>query len=85
MLRYVPLKVSKASMILLTALVLASEAKGQTLTPQIGQRVVTKYQTPLKLGGQVVNDDRTLRIYTVEEINGKLLKLAAYGVRGWVP
>ena len=56
-----PLEVSKASMILVTALLLACEAHLQTPIPPVGQRVVTKHQAPLKLGRHVVNDDRQFR------------------------
>jgi tetratricopeptide (TPR) repeat protein len=63
----------------------ANFAPGQGISPWVGQRVITKYKTPLRVGNQVVNDDNTLRIYKVEQANGDWLWLVAGSVAGWVP
>jgi tetratricopeptide (TPR) repeat protein len=50
-----------------------------------GALVVTKVQTPLTVGNQVVDDDSSHRIYTVEEVNGPWLWVVSGGISGWLP
>ena len=60
-----------------------SPAHAQKISPWIGKKVVTKYQTPLKVGGQVVDKGDAFRVYTVEQVNDGWLWLASGSVKGW--
>jgi tetratricopeptide (TPR) repeat protein len=53
-------------------------------TPWVGKRVVTKYKTPLRDGGRVIDEDSEFRVYTVGRVEGPWLLLEAGGVQGWV-
>ncbi len=66
--------------LLLTAFI----AHAQDASPWVGQKVVTKYQTPLRVGNQVADEDFVFRIYTVERAQRGWLWLAAGSVAGWV-
>ena len=50
----------------------------------IGTKVVTKRPTTLKDENRVVDDGRTFRVYTVDQLDGQHLWLVAGEVRGWV-
>ena len=52
--------------------------------PVVGTNVVTKYQVPLRVGRQVVDDGAMFRVYKVEQVNGDWLWLKANNVNGWV-
>jgi tetratricopeptide (TPR) repeat protein len=69
----------------LAVMLLASLTHAQAAPSWIGMKVVTKYQTPLRVGGQVVDEDKAFRVYTVEEVNGGSLRLVAGSVKGWAP
>lgn len=62
----------------------ANFAPGQDISPWVGQKVVTKYNVPLRVGNQVVYDDHLFRVYQVERINGEWLGLVSGSVSGWV-
>jgi tetratricopeptide (TPR) repeat protein len=66
------------------ASLVAQAARGQDAS-WLGQRVVTKQPTPLRVGNQVVDDGSNFRVYTVERSEGGWLWLVAAGVAGWVP
>ena len=70
--------------LVLAVLVTASLAHAQDISPWIGQRVVTKVLTPLKIGDRIVDEGTMFRVYTVERANGDWLWLVAGGVSGWV-
>jgi tetratricopeptide (TPR) repeat protein len=72
-------------LILVVLLMTAGDLRGQADAPRVGTRVVTKYQTPLRAGQQVVDDGSTFRVYTVERADGGWLWLVSGSVRGWVP
>jgi tetratricopeptide (TPR) repeat protein len=90
----------KRSFPLLTMLLLLPlTAFGQAKSSWIGQRVFTRFETVLKVGNQVVDDEKrrtnlsvsgrdsiVLRVYRVERVNGDWLWLKAEneGVEGWV-
>jgi tetratricopeptide (TPR) repeat protein len=58
-------------------------AHGQSAVP-VGTKVVTKYQTPLRVGERVVDDGAVFRVYTVDRVNDDWLWLVAGSVAGWV-
>jgi len=64
-------------------LLTSSISHAQVISPWVGQKVVTKFKTPLKAGNQVVDEDAVFRIYTVERSEGDWLWLVAGGVSGW--
>ena len=70
--------------LVLVVLLTASLAHAQDISPWIGQRVVTKVLTPLKIGNRIVDEGTMFRVYTVERANGDWLWLVAGGVSGWV-
>jgi tetratricopeptide (TPR) repeat protein len=61
-------------------------ASAQDASPWVGQEVVTKYQTPLRIENQVVATDETSTVYRVERASGDWLWLTAEDgrVSGWV-
>ncbi len=65
------------------ALAVVPLARGQAPS-WVGARVVTKNSATLRIGGQVVDDGVTFRVYTVERANGDWLWLVAGGASGWV-
>jgi tetratricopeptide (TPR) repeat protein len=50
----------------------------------VGQRVVTKYATPLIEEGQIVEENRGPQIYTVRQIKGDLVRIDSSDEAGWV-
>jgi tetratricopeptide (TPR) repeat protein len=50
----------------------------------VGTKVVTKYETPLRIGERVVDDGAVFRIYTVRHVSAEWLWLVADSVTGWV-
>ena len=56
----------------------------QDISPWVGQKVVRKSLTPLRVGNQIVDQGGTFGIYKVEQVNGDWLWLVAGGVSGWV-
>src|SRR5436309_3111016 len=68
--------------ILLTS---ASFASAQDASSWIGQDVVTKYETPLRIENQVVSTEETATVYRVERASGDWLWLNSYDgrVAGW--
>jgi RNA polymerase sigma factor (sigma-70 family) len=50
----------------------------------VGQKVVTKYATPLIEEGQVVDDFVVPEIYTVQQIKGDLVRIDSSDQAGWV-
>jgi hypothetical protein len=71
--------------VLVLLLATAGGLRGQDDSPRVGQRVVTKYQTPLRAGPRVVDDGSTFRVYTVERADGGWLWLTSGSVSGWAP
>jgi tetratricopeptide (TPR) repeat protein len=63
---------------------LGAPALGQANGGWLGTKVVTKSQTPLKVGDRVVDDDTMHRVYTVEHVSGPWLWVGSRGVSGWV-
>jgi hypothetical protein len=55
----------------------------QDTSPRVGQRVVTKYLTPLRLN-KPVGSDAVFRVYTVERAEDGWLRLVAGDISGWV-
>jgi tetratricopeptide (TPR) repeat protein len=75
--------------VVLAAVVLAMvavRARAQGNGGWVGERVITRYGTVLKVGRKIVDDEKVHRIYTVEQTNGPWLWLVAEksGVSGWV-
>jgi tetratricopeptide (TPR) repeat protein len=68
----------------ITALLLVPVADAQDVSPWVGQRVVTKQKTPLRVGGQVVDEQKDFRVYKVERVNGDWFWLVSGGASGWV-
>jgi tetratricopeptide (TPR) repeat protein len=68
----------------LVVILTASLSHAQGISPWIGQRVVTRVLTPLKIGNRIVDEGTMFRVYTVERANGDWLWLVAGGVSGWV-
>src|SRR5262249_28548650 len=67
------------------ATVLASSGSpAQDASPWIGKRVVTRQKTVLMVGDQAVDEGKTRRVYTVEQVNGRWLWLVSGPVAGWV-
>jgi len=56
----------------------------QDVSPWVGQRVVTRVLTPLKIANRIVDEGTMFRVYTVERANGDWLWLVAGGVSGRV-
>ena len=54
----------------------------QEPSPWVGQKVVKKYNAPLRVANQVV-DDFIFRTYTVEQVNGDWLWLVSGSMKGW--
>jgi tetratricopeptide (TPR) repeat protein len=52
----------------------------------VGQRILTKYATPLIEEGQIVDENRWPRIYTVRQITGDLVRIdsSSSDEAGWV-
>ncbi|MEO6811370.1 MAG: hypothetical protein ABI353_19850, partial [Isosphaeraceae bacterium] len=74
-------RIPSALMVLVAS---ASLVHAQDVAPEVGQRVVTKPHTLLRVGRQVVDDDSVFRVYTVKQVNGDWLWLVADSVSGWV-
>jgi hypothetical protein len=55
----------------------------QDTSPRVGQRVVTKYLTPLRLN-KPVGSDAVFRVYKVERAEDGWLRLVAGDISGWV-
>jgi tetratricopeptide (TPR) repeat protein len=72
------------SVLVLAVLVTASLVQAQDISPWVGQRVVTKVLTPLKVGNRIVDEGTMFRVYTVERAHGDWLWLVSGGVSGWV-
>jgi len=70
--------------ILIGILVPALDAFGQAASPWIGQKVVTKYQTPLVVAGRGGDPDHAHRIYKVEKAQGRWLRLVSDQASGWI-
>jgi RNA polymerase sigma factor (sigma-70 family) len=51
----------------------------------IGQRVVTKYATPLVEEGQVVDDNLNPQVYAIRQIDLDLVRIDSSHKAGWVP
>src|SRR3954468_16109246 len=69
---------------LIGMLVSTSYASSPTASPWVGRKVVTKYQTPLVVGGRGADPDHAHRIYTVEKAQGRWLRLVTDQASGWV-
>ncbi len=67
----------------MAASILLANALGQETSPWVGKKVVTRQQTPLRVGKTVVNDDGGHRVYTVEKVNGRWLWLVSGSIAGW--
>src|SRR4051794_36579353 len=75
---------------------ISSQATGQSGGGLIGVEVVTKVETPLKVGNPgvdeggvhradtVVDEGRVHRVFTVEHVNGPWLWVVSGRVSGWV-
>ena len=63
----------------------ANQQAEQAPSPLIGQKVVTKYVTPLKSGGKVVDDGAVFRIFTAIEVDRDVVKIESGDVSGWAP
>jgi tetratricopeptide (TPR) repeat protein len=92
----------RAAVVWLSLTVLAPVAKAQEANANswVGKRVITRFETVLRIGNQIV-DERTelthrgeqkvFRVYTVEMVNGNWLWLVTgneksiSGIKGWVP
>ena len=71
----------------------ARPAAGEQASDWLGQRVITRIGTPLKIGRQIVDDGKdearsstgVVRIYRVERVQGPWLRLVPehVGKRGW--
>ena len=70
--------------VVLVVLFTASFTNAQNISQWVGQRVITKYGTPLRFGSQVVYVDTVFRVYKVDRVKGDWLWLVAGGVSGWV-
>ena len=70
--------------VVLVVLFTASLTNAQNISQRVGQRVITKYGTPLRFGSQVVYVDTVFRVYKVDRVKGDWLWLVAGGVSGWV-
>jgi tetratricopeptide (TPR) repeat protein len=57
----------------------------QEPTTWVGQKVVTKFKYPVKVGDRVVDDGSTFRIYAVTQTNGNWLWVVSESVEGWLP
>ncbi len=66
------------------ALLAANLAAGQNVSRWVGQQVVTRYGTSLRVGDRVVYVDNVFRVYTVQQEQGEWLWLEADGIAGWV-
>lgn len=65
-------------------LVLASTSLAQAPGSWFGQKVVTKYRTPLRQGRRVVDNDAVHRTYRVEDVFREWLWLVSGSATGWV-
>ncbi len=72
--------------IALIPLLLAPNSVRQEVPSWIGRKVVTKWQTPLRVGTQIADDNTEFRVYTVDRVKGDWLSLvfAPGNVSGWV-
>jgi tetratricopeptide (TPR) repeat protein len=68
------------SLFLLPHLVVAQETFSW-----IGQKVVTKYDYPVKIGDQLVEKQNLFHVYTVKQTNGDWLLVGWEGKEGWLP
>ncbi|MGC8639734.1 MAG: tetratricopeptide repeat protein [Isosphaeraceae bacterium] len=66
------------------ALLAANLAGAQNASRWVGQQVVTKYGTSLRVGDRVVYVDNVFRVYKVRQEQGEWLWLVADGIAGWV-
>jgi tetratricopeptide (TPR) repeat protein len=69
------------SLVLLVLLPLKSTAQPPSF--KVGQEVITKYPTSLRVGAQVVEDGGKFRVYRVEQVNGDWLLIVEGSVSGW--
>jgi tetratricopeptide (TPR) repeat protein len=51
----------------------------------IGQKVVTKYKCPVKVGNQVIEDGSRHKTYTVTRAEGDWLWVVSGSIEGWLP
>ena len=58
-------------------------ARGQDAA-WVGRKIVTKYPTPLRVGGQVVDDGAVFHVYNVEQVSADWLWVVKGSVCGWV-
>ena len=51
----------------------------------VGQKVVTRYDYPVKIGNQFVEKQNAFHVYTVTKVNGDLLWVVSGRIEGWLP
>ena len=68
----------------LVVLFATSLTNAQNISQWVGQRVITKYGTPLRFGSQAVYVDTVFPVYKVDQLKGDWLWLVSGGVSGWV-
>ena len=51
----------------------------------VGQKVVTKYDYPVKIGDQPVEKQYLFHVYTVTRVNGDWLWVVSGSIEGWLP
>jgi tetratricopeptide (TPR) repeat protein len=51
----------------------------------VGQKVVTKYQYPVKVGNQIIEDGSRHEIFTVTRTEGDWLWVVSGSIEGWLP
>jgi tetratricopeptide (TPR) repeat protein len=71
-------------LVTLAILISASMAYAQDPSGWVGKKVVTKVQTPLRIGNRIVHDGGVFRVYTVESVNGAFLWVTFRSVAGYV-
>jgi tetratricopeptide (TPR) repeat protein len=70
--------------LLFVVLLALNLAQAQDVSRWVGQQVVTRYGTSLRVGDRVVYVDNVFRVYQVQQEQGEWLWLVADGIAGWV-
>ena len=68
----------------LAVLLIAQVSQADDAPSWIGVKVVLMPQTPLRIGGQIVDDGSSSRSYTVRQVHGDWLWLVSTRTSGWV-
>ena len=78
-------RIIKPLLFALPLLVLPHLVIAQESSSWIGQKVVTRYYYPVKIGDQVVEKQNLFHVYAVKQTNGDWLWVVSGSIEGWLP